>query len=75
VIPIVINLTTLGGMLYERSTVNIDVESSYILLITLYVFLPVLNCLLVVLVYLRAEGRLRGVGENYEAIRHFTHSL
>jgi hypothetical protein len=46
VVPVVANLATVATMLYERSMVKVEVESSFVMLITLYVFLAVLDLLL-----------------------------
>jgi hypothetical protein len=76
VVPLVVNLVTIAGILYERSLAkSIEVDPSFLLLVALYIFLAVLSLLLLVRTYMLAEGKLRDSRENYEAIRLFIHNL
>jgi hypothetical protein len=74
-IPAVINLATLITILLERAHVNIEVESSFILLLTLYIFLALLSIILLIRTYRRAEEKMGQVKENADAIRNLRHSL
>lgn len=53
IIPALVNLATLVAILIERSSVIIEVDSSIIILLTLYVFLGLLCILLLVRTYRR----------------------
>lgn len=74
-VPATINLATLTTILLERAHVNIEVESSFILLLTLYLFLALLSIVLLVRTYRRAEEKMGQVKENVEAIRQLRHNL
>lgn len=73
IVPLVVNLVTIAGMVYERSLVKVEVDSSYIILTTLYVFVSILCLLLITRTYLLSEEKLRNTRENYQAIRLFVH--
>lgn len=75
IIPALLNFATLIAILLERAHINIEVESSFILLLTLYLFLAILSIILLVQTYRRAEEKMGQVQENVDAIRQLRHSL
>jgi hypothetical protein len=57
-IPITINITTIIGLLLERSLIKIEVDSYFILLVVFYGLLGTLGIYLLIATYQAAEKKI-----------------